>query len=439
MPKIFVLDTSVLLFDHNSITNFEDNDIIIPITVLEELDNFKEGSNTLNYEAREVVRFLDELSKDTDMNKWIRLGKHRGRLKIGVCVNKKLKTDAEVIFGPNKNDHKILNVALEAKEKNKKKKVVLVTKDINLRIKAKSLGLKAEDYLTGKVSDFEEIADSGFSLNNLNAEIIKDIYQKRSIKENGILQDRKYANGYYILNNCTESALVRYDGIDDTLNCVDKLYAFGIKPRNAEQTFAMDALLDDNIKLVALQGVAGTGKTLLALAAALEQKSKYQQIILSRPIIPLSNRDIGFLPGDAGDKISPYMQPLWDNLKFIKSQHKENSRKGRVIEQLEADGDIEITALTFIRGRSLVNAYFIIDEAQNLTPHEIKTIITRAGEGTKIIFTGDVNQIDTPYMDSLSNGLTYIIDRLKGDPLFAYIKLKKGERSELANLANKML
>ena len=216
-------------------------------------------------------------------------------------------------------------------------------------------------------------------------------------------------------------------------------YVFGIKPRNAEQTFGLNALLNEDIKLVALEGVAGTGKTLLALASALEQKNKYDQIILARPIVPLSNREIGFLPGDAEDKISPYMQPLWDNLTFIKNQFKANEKKSRVLEQLQESGLLTITALAFIRGRSLTNAIFIIDEAQNLTPHEVKTIITRAGEGTKVIFTGDINQIDTPYMDEHSNGLTYLIDRLKGNALFAHIKLEKGERSELANLANEML
>lgn len=439
MAKIFVLDTSVLLFDHHSITSFQENDIIIPITVLEELDNFKEGGDSLSYSAREVARFIDKLSADGNVNKWLKLGEGKGRLRIELPPVKAMEVDAEQIFGKGKNDHKILNTALGVKKKHKSKKVVLVTKDINLRIKAKALSLEAEDYLNGKVAINEQMTNGFPSLDNLDASIIKDIYQKRAIAEDGILAEKKVANGYYILNNCTQSVLVRYNGENEKLERVEKEYAFGIKPKNVEQTFAMNALLNNDIKLVALQGVAGTGKTLLALAAALEQKSLYDSIILSRPIVPLSNRDIGFLPGDAEDKISPYMQPLWDNLKFIKYQHKDNSRKGRMIEELSADGTIEITALTFIRGRSLVNSYFIVDEAQNLTPHEIKTIITRAGEGTKIVFTGDVNQIDTPYLDTESNGLTYVINRLKGDPLFAHIKLEKGERSQLANLANRLL
>ncbi|HNH52745.1 MAG TPA: PhoH family protein, partial [Nitrosomonas sp.] len=249
----------------------------------------------------------------------------------------------------------------------------------------------------------------------------------------------KLANGYYILRNANDSLLARYNQTQNTIERVEKAYVYSIKPRNAEQAFAVNALLNDDIKLVALQGVAGTGKTLLALASALELKNKYDQIILARPIIPLSNRDIGYLPGTAEDKISPFMQPLWDNLKFIKSQFRPTERKSKILDEMEESGKLAITALAFIRGRSLSNVMFIIDEAQNLTPHEIKTIITRAGESTKIVFTGDIHQIDTPYLDEQSNGLTYIIDRLKGHPLFAHIRLEKGERSELANLANDLL
>ncbi|MBK8393080.1 MAG: PhoH family protein [Saprospiraceae bacterium] len=439
MSKIFVLDTSVLLFDHNAILNFQDNNIVIPITVLEELDNFKIGNDTKNFEAREVIRNLDKLAEHNGLNEWISLGDHLGKLKIFNSQAENLVNDAEKIYGKGKGDHKIINAALDLKSKSKRAKVVLVTKDINLRLKAKALGLDAEDYLTGRVEDVGSVSEGFEEFNNLDAEIIARLYNEKSIKENNILNGNKIANGYYVLNNCTQSALVRYNEETDEIVRIDKNYAYGIKPKNAEQTFAVDALLNDDIKLVALQGVAGTGKTLLALAAALEQMSKYEQIILSRPIVPLSNRDIGFLPGDAEDKISPYMMPLWDNLKFIKKQYKENSRKSIAIEQLQKEGKIEVTALTFIRGRSLSNVFFIVDEAQNLTPHEIKTIITRAGEGTKIIFTGDIHQIDSPYMDEKSNGLTYIIDRLKGQPLFAHVKLQKGERSELANLANNLL
>ena len=437
--KVFVLDTSVLLFDHNSIRNFDEHDVAIPITVLEELDRFKIGNETKNFEAREVIRFLDKLSGNNGLNKWMKIGKGRGRLKVIMDVQSLQKMDAEEIYGNTKNDHKIINAALALVAEEKKKSIILVTKDINLRIKAKAIGLISEDYETGKVKNLKSFSDGFPVIENIDAQVIQTIYQKNRIKEGGILGSEKITNGYYILNNCSNSVLARYNGETDAIERVDKKYVFGIKPRNAEQTFGLNALLMDDIKLVALEGVAGTGKTLLALASALEQKNKYDQIILARPIIPLSNREIGFLPGDAESKISPYMQPLWDNLNFIKNQFKANEKKSKVLEQLQESGLLTITALAFIRGRSLINSIFIVDEAQNLTPHEVKTIITRAGEGTKVIFTGDINQIDTPYMDEHSNGLTYLIDRLKGNPLFAHVKLEKGERSELANLANEML
>jgi len=437
--KVFVLDTSVLLFDHNSIRNFDEHDVAIPITVLEELDQFKIGNETKNFEAREVIRFLDKLSGNNGLNKWMDIGKGRGRLKVIMDAQSLQNMDAEEIYGNTKNDHKIINAALALVAEEKKKSIILVTKDINLRIKAKAIGLISEDYETGKVKNLKSFSDGFPVIENIDAQVIQTIYQKNRIKESGILGSEKVTNGYYILNNCSNSVLARYNGETDAIERVDKKYVFGIKPRNAEQTFGLNALLMDDIKLVALEGVAGTGKTLLALASALEQKNKYDQIILARPIIPLSNREIGFLPGDAESKISPYMQPLWDNLNFIKNQFKANEKKSKVLEQLQESGLLTITALAFIRGRSLINSIFIVDEAQNLTPHEVKTIITRAGEGTKVIFTGDINQIDTPYMDEHSNGLTYLIDRLKGNPLFAHVKLEKGERSELANLANEML
>jgi PhoH-like ATPase len=436
--KIFVLDTSVLLFDHNAINNFQDNNVIIPITVLEELDNFKIGNETKNFEARAVIRFLDKMAHNEGLNNWIPLGKSRGSLKIAMTTST-LDIDAEKVYGARKNDHKIINAALEAKNDYPNAPVALVTKDINLRIKSKAIGLSAEDYLTGKVKNIKTIFEGIVDLDNIDPTLIKNLYNHNKIDEQGILQEAKSANGYYILNKSSDSVLARYNNKTKQVERVEKTYAYGIKPKNAEQTFAMDALLNDAIKLIALQGVAGTGKTLLALATALEQKNKFDQIILSRPIIPLSNRDIGFLPGGAEEKISPYMQPLWDNLKFIKSQFRENERKRKMIDDMESSGFLSLTALAFIRGRSLSNVMFIIDEAQNLTPHEIKTIITRAGEGTKIVFTGDINQIDTPYMDEQSNGLSYLIDKLKGQELFAHIKLEKGERSELANLANELL
>ncbi|MBK7130284.1 MAG: PhoH family protein [Crocinitomicaceae bacterium] len=436
--KIFVLDTSVLLFDHQSIQNFKDHDVAIPITVLEELDRFKIGNDTKNFEAREIIRYLDKLSGNHNMDQWLSLGPKRGRLKI-VMSNLVNGKNAEEIYGHGKNDHKIINSALGLAHSEKGKQVILVTKDINLRLKAKAIGLTSEDYETGKVKDVENVSEGFPIIEDVDNRLISELYKRGRIEEKKVIGPRKVANGYYILKNGNDSVLCRYDAVTDEIERVEKEYVFSVKPRNAEQTFAINALLNPDIKLVAMQGVAGTGKTLLALAAALEQKHLYNQIVLARPIIPLSNKDIGFLPGTAEDKISPYMQPLWDNLKFIKSQFKPGEKKYKIIDDMETSGELSITALAFIRGRSLSNMMFIIDEAQNLTPHEVKTIITRAGEGTKVVFTGDINQIDTPYMDEQSNGLTYLIDRLKGHRLFAHIRLEKGERSELANLANELL
>lgn len=436
--KIYVLDTSVLLFDHNSITSFEDNNVVIPITVLEELDNFKIGNDTKNFEARSIIRFLDKISENYDLNDWISLGEKRGDLLISMKDEPEGKS-AQATYGRGKNDHKIIDTALKLKEDYENSKVTLVTKDINLRIKAKALKLRAEDYKTGKVEDIKKVSKGSINLDDLESDVIRELYQNNSIDENGILGEQKMANGYYILNNNQDSVLARFNAENNKIERVEKSYAYGIKPKNAEQTFAIDALLNEDIKLIALQGIAGTGKTLLALATALEQKTLYNQIILARPIVPLSNRDIGFLPGGADEKISPYMQPLFDNLKFIKSQYKTDSRKRKALDEMEENEELVLTALAFIRGRSLANVIMIVDESQNLTPHEVKTIITRAGEGTKIIFTGDINQIDSPYMDEHSNGLTYLIDKLKGHSLFAHIKLEKGERSELANLANDLL
>ena len=436
--KIFVLDTSVLLFDHGAIKNFKNHDVAIPITVLEELDNFKVGNDTKNFQAREIIRLLDKLS-EKGLNDWVPLGRGKGKLKV-VMANLVNGRDAEAIYGQGKNDHKIINAAITLADTNKDRQVVLVTKDINLRLKAKAIGLLSEDYETGKVKDIEKFSEGFPVIENIDSKRISELYKKGAIEAEDILGKLKKANGFYILKNGTsESVLSRYNKAEDKIERVEKEYVYSVKPRNAEQAFAVNALLNPDIKLVCLQGVAGTGKTLLALASALEQRHLFNQIILARPIIPLSNRDIGFLPGSAEDKISPYMQPLWDNLKFIKSQFRPGEKKHKVLDEMEENGELSITALAFIRGRSLSNVMFIIDEAQNLSPHEVKTIITRAGEGTKVVFTGDIKQIDTPYMDEESNGLTYLIDRLKGHELFAHIKLEKGERSELANLANELL
>lgn len=436
--KIFVLDTSVILHDHNVLDCFEENDIAIPITVLEELDNFKRGNDTKNYEAREFIRILDRLSNAYTLQDWIPInGEDKGKFKI-ILENDMNEADAVKIFG-NKNDHHILNAALSLKITAKDSKVILVSKDINLRLKAKALNITAEDFETGKIDRDSTLYTGKQLVENIESEYINKLYKQGNISDTNVIKDKLTANGFYIMKNGKSSVLSYYNPLDDCLERVEKQYVYGIKPRNAEQTFALHALLNPDIKLVTLQGVAGTGKTLLALASALEQHNLYHQIVLARPIVPLSNKDIGYLPGNADEKINPYMQPLFDNLKFIKNQFGQNEKKYRKIEEMEDEGKLNISALAFIRGRSLSNVIFIVDEAQNLTPHEVKTIITRAGENTKIIFTGDVFQIDTPYLDEQSNGLSYLIDRLKGNELFAHITLEKGERSELANLANELL
>jgi PhoH-like ATPase len=352
--------------------------------------------------------------------------------------NEELSSDAVKIFG-NKNDHKILNAALSLQKTHPDNKVILVSKDINLRLKAKALNIKAEDFETGKIDRDSTLYSGRQIIEDVESDYINKLYKQGHLEDLSPLINKEIDNGFYILKNGKTSVLSYFNPFDKNLERVEKQYVYGIKPRNAEQTFALHALLNPDIKLVSLQGVAGTGKTLLALASALEQHNLYHQIVLARPIVPLSNKDIGYLPGNADDKINPYMQPLFDNLKFIKNQFGENEKKYRKIVEMEEDGKLKISALAFIRGRSLSNVIFIVDEAQNLTPHEVKTIITRAGENTKIIFTGDVFQIDTPYLDEQSNGLSYLIDRLKGNELFAHITLEKGERSELANLANELL
>ncbi len=439
LKKIYVLDTSVIIHDHNSFLNFEDNDIGIPITVLEELDNFKRGNDTKNFEAREFTRLVDKLSADHTLQDWIPLGKgKKSKFKI-IFPDVNLKTNAEKIFDDRKGDHKILNAAISLQESEKDTKVILVTKDINLRIKAKALNLKAEDYNTGKVKDVSDIHLGKDKIENLPSETIKEIYEKGYLEDYSFLENQPQNNHFYILKNGKASSLAFYNPIEDRLDRVEKINAYGVVPRNAEQAFALHAILNPEVKLVTVQGVAGTGKTLLALAGAIEQRRNFKQIILARPIVPLSNKDIGFLPGDIKDKINPYMEPLWDNLKFIKNQFGEMDKKHKQIVEMQKNEKIVITPLAYIRGRSLSDIIFIVDEAQNLTPHEVKTIITRAGENTKMIFTGDVNQIDTPYLDEHSNGLSYLIDRVKGNKLYAHVALEKGERSELANVANDML
>ena len=436
--KIFVLDTSVILYDHDAINNFQEHYVAIPVLVLEKLDNFKSGNDTRNFEARSFIRLIDLAAKDNLVNDWFSLHK-KSMGKIKVILNENPNAiNAEELFGNGKFDHRILNSALVLKEENPDSKVILVSKDICLRLKAKSLNLYAEDYETGKIKNVDELY-TGKTDFFCESELIDELRKEGSVNSNGINLNYTDRNHFYKLKHKKKNAIAFFDVTTKRLRKINQETVFNIEPKNAEQSFAIDALLNPDIKLVTIQGNAGTGKTLLALASALEQRKNFRQIYITRPIVPLSNKDIGYLPGDVKAKVDPYMAPIWDNLKFIREQFVDDEKMLFKIDELIRTEKIAIAPLAFIRGRTITKIFFIVDEAQNLTPHEIKTIISRAGEHTKIVFTGDIYQIDTPYLDSESNGLSYLIENAKHHPLYAHITLQKGERSELANLATELL
>ena len=437
--KLFVLDTNVILHDSTCIHHFQENDIAIPITVLEELDNFKRGNEQINYHARDFLRDLDEITGDNLFKKGVSLGNNLGKIRI--VVNQSWDKELLEVFREDIPDVRILNTALRLNKQEPNAIIVLVTKDTNLRMKAKAMGILAQDYTTDKIESVDKIYTGRRLIEDISSKSIDKLFKKPFEIKSGELPEVKapIPNENFILRNGTKSALATYDSSENQFVRVDKTPAYGIVPRNSEQAFALAALTNPKIQLVTVSGKAGTGKTLLALASALECRSQYRQIYLARPIVPLSNRDIGYLPGDIQSKIDPYMQPLWDNLGVIRHQFKENDPKSLKINEMLEKEKLVITPLAYIRGRSLQKAFFIVDEAQNLTPHEVKTIITRAGEGTKVIFTGDIYQIDQPYLDKLSNGLSYLINRMTNQKIFAHITLEKGERSYLADLASNLL
>jgi PhoH-like ATPase len=436
--KVFVLDTSVILYDGQSLKNFAEHDVAVPITVLEELDQFKKGNSVMNLQARAFIRQLDGLSGGNLLREWIPLnGATSGRVRV--LPDDGLLPEAARVFGSDSNDHRILGAALKLRDAEPNRRVVLISKDINLRLKARALNLNAEDYETIKIRDVEKLR-RGHALVQLEDESLIDaLFAGGAMQPTVLGLGESVANHYYVLRSAKKSALAYVNPETGLLERLQKVSAYGVTPRNAEQTFALHAILNPAVQLVTLSGAAGTGKTLLALAGALEQRRAYRQIYLGRPIVPLSNKDIGYLPGDIHSKINPYMQPLWDNLSFIKSQFETSEKDFRRIDEMVEQEKLHIVPLAYIRGRSFTKVIFIVDEAQNLTPHEVKTIITRAGEGTKIVMTGDIFQIDTPYLDAQSNGLSYLIDRLRGQPLHAHVNLEKGERSALANLASELL
>jgi PhoH-like ATPase len=437
--KLFVLDTNVILHDSSCIHQFADNDLVIPITVLEELDNFKKGNDILNFHARDFSRALDAIASDKLFNGGMLIGPGLG--KISIRLEQEFHPDIARNFTGGKPDHHILNAAYCLAKESPRRQVVLVSKDVNLRMKAKSVGIASEDYTTDRVNDISALYKGIRLEENVPSSLVDALYRVPfEVEATGLtFTTPLLPNENIIMRSAKKSVLAVYKQDRNMIVRVEKTRAYGITPRNAEQSFAIHALMDDSIKLISATGKAGTGKTLLAIAAALEKRNNYHQIYVARPIIPLSNKDIGYLPGDIESKIGPYMQPLYDNLSVIRNQFPQNDKNAKRINEMLELEKLQITPLAYIRGRSLVKVFFIVDEAQNLTPNEIKTIITRAGEGTKLVFTGDIFQIDHPYLDSHTNGLSYLISKMKGQRLYAHINLEKGERSELAEIAADLL
>jgi PhoH-like ATPase len=451
--KLFVLDTSVLLHSADSLFNFAEHDVVIPVVVLNELDTFKRGTMEINRNARLVIKELDQLRQNGRLDKGIPLPNGGS-----VTVDLNHRDSLELLppgFDIN-NDNRILAIALAYKKKFPRKHVAVVSKDINMRVKAQTLGLQAEDYLTDKI-ELEELYP-GNRMVRVSASQIESIYQDRELPvgvlNGAVSRDRLAANEFVMLVNSASdhsTALARFDAEKQALVLLREPRGdvWGVRPLNREQRYALEILLDDRVKLVTLSGKAGTGKTMLAIAAGLQKvmnEKTYRRLAVYRPVIPMG-KDIGYLPGSEQDKLTPWMQPIFDNLEYLLDAHAPSGKKtpnqgGRNTSPLDylIDANVlEIGALTYIRGRSLPGLYIIIDEAQNLTPHEVKTIITRAGEGTKLVFTGDPYQIDHPYLDATSNGLTHIVEKFKGHAIAGHVTLVKGERSELAELASQVL
>jgi len=444
-PKIFVLDTNVPLHDHKAIRRFRDNNLVIPIAVVEELDKFKKGTDALAYNARHFLRDLDKISEGkTFGEKGLPIGKDLGLIKVE--PNHPFPEALKDLFKDDIQDHRILATAIWVRDNNPGTFVALVTKDVNLRMKAKAAGMEVQDYLTDRVEESKvENANSEVQYYTLAPEILQELVYgpENAIEWKDVVAKEPEANQLFKFrwqgDKGADTVCARYDADRRKVVMIKAKTAYGIRPRNDEQKMELDALMNPKVKLVTLTGGAGTGKTLLALAAALEQEKDFDQIYISRPAVILGNQDIGFLPGDKNTKMTPFLQPLMDNLNVIKSQFKASSREATHLDGLLKDEKLVIEPLAYIRGRSLGNAFFIIDEAQNLTPLEVKTIVTRAGEGTKIVMTGDIFQIDQPYLDQWSNGLTHTGEKMDGQKLFQHVFLRKGERSELSEIAAKLL
>ena len=441
-PLVYVLDTNVLLFDPGALFVFQEHDVIIPMTVIEEIDRFKKDLNEIGRNARVVSRYLDDL-------------RHKGSLQKGVVLpgGGTLRVDygtddsmVAIDWGPLTNDNRILQTTLSL-HRQCDERLVLITRDTNMRLKCDALGVTAEDYRNARIVKSDEHYTGVVEI-EVPCSVVDEVYAKGFIPYDKAFD--VFAQQFVVLKaaeNPTQTAMVRYDSVRDRLKLVGRYKEgiWGIFARNKEQLFALELLLDDNIQLVTLNGVAGTGKTLLALACGLKRVADdqiFRKLLVSRPIFPLG-RDIGFLPGDIGEKLNPWMKPIFDNLELLVASHAE-SGSGRMAEEpqyqyLLDQKMIEVEPLTYIRGRSIPGQFLIVDEAQNLTPHEVKTVLTRAGEGTKVVMTGDPHQIDNPYVDSVSNGLTHTVERFKDTDIAGHVTLRKGERSKLAELAAKLL
>ncbi len=434
MKKNYVLDTNVLLHDPHAILKFEDNDLIIPIYVLEEIDTFKREATERGRNARTVTRLLDTQRALGSLSAGVKIGEG-GTLRVYVPERRK---EIAIALNPGSGDHAILQTAIEVRDQSPGVPTIFVTMDVNLRIRADALGLATEAYENQAV-DIDHL-DTGIVEVGVTAAVFDQFFEAGAVEPPA--GERLYANVSVLLRDDSarpRTALGRFHADKGDIRAlkVPRDGVMGIRPRNKEQSFTLDLLLDDAVRLVTVVGKAGTGKTLLALAAGLKRTAEdgaYSRLLVSRPVMPMG-RDLGYLPGSIEEKLDPWMQPIFDNLEFLLVSGGAKRRGVRGFDELFESGQLQVEPLTYIRGRSLPQQYVIVDEAQNLTPHEVKTIITRCGEGAKIVLTGDPFQIDNPYVDSASNGLTVTADRLRGEALVGHILLSKGERSELANVA----
>jgi len=440
VKKIYVLDTNVLLHDPNAIFSFQDNDLVIPFVVIEEVDGQKRRQDEVGRHARLVANQLDRLRALGKLSEGVPM---RGGGSLRVQLKHESPQHLPEDLDPHKPDNQVIALTLQLKEEHPNTPVILVSKDINVRVKADALNLAAQDYETDKVVVNEDDLYSGMTTLEVTPEEIDDFYKSSVFApSNGHLFCNQFVH-FKSLNGTNQTALGRFDAEKQQILALTpiKKEIWGIQPKNLGQRLAFDILLDDRIALVTMTGRAGTGKTLLALAAGLHKvldQHRYRRLLVTRPVIPMG-KDVGFLPGDKDEKLRPWMQPIYDNLEYLMSGMYKEQTAADMLRHIQDKGIFEVEALTYIRGRSIPQQFIIVDEAQNLTPHEVKTIVSRAGEGTKIVLTGDPNQIDHPYLDFRSNGLCYAVEKFKDSPLAAHVTLTKGQRSELAELAAVLL